>query len=55
MGKVTVVIQTNELSSSELEAQVHQLLNDANALDEIPGSPTEIFVVPADEEYPDLS
>jgi len=54
MGKVTVVVHTHNLTSSELEALVHELLYDADFSGKIPGHPVTVLVVPDDEDYPEL-
>lgn len=52
MGKVTVIIQNKNMPTSQLERDCHELFENTIVTDE---DETEIYIVPADEEYPDLS
>lgn len=57
MGKVTIVVQHSELPTSAMERISHESLGQlilaiASATEN--GTDPEVFIVPADEEYPDL-
>lgn len=53
MGKVTIIVQAPDISSSEMERMIHEQLNCEDLLPDY--HTVEVFVVPDSEEYPDLS
>ena len=57
MGKVTIIVQTSELPTSELERACHRSMTELSlgvASVTENGADPDIFIVPADEEFPDL-
>lgn len=57
MGKVTIIVQTPNLSSSEIEQRCHKYFDMSEPILDTHNEYIEdvdVFIVPADEEYPDL-
>lgn len=52
MGKVTIIIQATDCSTTEIYKDIMSKLAGQPAHDLFPDY--EVYVVPADEEYPDL-
>jgi len=56
MGKVTVIIQSEEVSTSELYRQVQEAFEEDTPVGKVHMMPDcDVFIVPDDEEFPDLS
>lgn len=62
MGKVTIIVQDPNYSSSEMEKLIHEQLDKSSRSHgdyyimpyNCEHNDTQVFVVPDDEEYPDL-
>ena len=55
MGKVTVIIQSSSMDTTALEVFVHRTFDEEHTLAKELVEIGEVFIVPADEEWPDLS
>lgn len=61
MGKVTIIVYNPNIPSSEMEKRIHEQLDKASRSHGDYGlipydgtNDTQVFVVPNDEEYPEL-